>query len=829
MSTVRLPEVSPASLPRTPEALLALMTREEKADLLAGIDDWHFHGVPRLDIPSIRVTDCGHGVTLCGTESSPATCFPTGIGMAATWNVELLELAGRAIGRETRALGCSILLGPKINLHRHPLNGRSFETFSEDPWLAGLLGAAVIRGIQSEGVGSCVKAMAANNQQRTQEKVSSEVDEQTLREIYLRAFELAIEEGEPCSIMTAYNRLNGHYCSESPWLIQKIIKDEWNFPGFVVSDWRAVHGPEVYASGLDLEMPGPGKFLNQRSVLRALDEGLLTEYELDDKALRILRTLLRFGAEEADTMGRRLDTSENREAALRVAEEGIVLLKNDGGILPLDRKSVRRILVTGPNAAEARLGGGGSASVTPFYTISPLAGIREICGEDIEVRFLEGCSLVGSMETITDHFEHEASEGETRPGLLAEFFNTPDTGDTPDAAWTVPQVDFSWGWASPGAGVFRGSYSVRFTGRFTPPVTGRYRLGVFAQEGCVRLSLDGEQLIEAWDDARNGNFEEQYQTRYLTTECDLVAGKPVAIELAYGKRAARAGVRLEWEIPGSRNRLERVLEEAQAADAVIVCGGLSNLFEGGGSDRSSIDIPAPQRELIERVAAVNPRTIVALNSGGVLALPWADAVPSILQCWYPGQEGGRALARILFGEANPSGHLPDTIPHRLEDHAAVAHYPGDGVRVCYEEGRYIGYRHFQRTGIAPHFPFGFGLSYTDFTFSTPSLSTSAVTAGSQIEVTVRVKNTGMRAGKAVVQLYVRLSENGRARPESELRAFRKVQLEAAEETVVKFAIGARELKHFDVMTGDWLISPGSYEILTGPHSGALEAAALEIL
>lgn len=829
MSTVRLPEVSSASFLRTPEALLALMTREEKADLLAGVDDWHFHGVPRLNIPSIRVTDCGHGVTLCGMDSSPATCFPTGIGMAATWNTELLERTGRAIGRETRALGCSILLGPKINLHRHPLNGRSFETFSEDPWLAGLLGAAIIRGIQSEGVGACVKAMAANNQQRNQEKVSSEVDEQTLREIYLRAFEIAIEEGEPCAIMTAYNRLNGHYCSESAWLIQKIIKDEWDFPGFVVSDWRAVHGPEVYASGLDLEMPGPGKFYNQRAVLRALAEGLLTEEELDDKALRILRALLRYGAEEADTMGRRLDTAEHREAALRVAEEGVVLLKNAGALLPLDRNQVRRILVTGPNAAEARLGGGGSASVTPFYTVSPLAGIREICGENVEVRFLEGCSLVGTMETITDHFQHEGASGEMRPGLRAEFYNAPDPGDTPDAAWGVPQVDFSWGWASPGAGVFRGSYSVRFSGQLTPPATGRYRIGVFAQEGCVRLALDGQPLIEAWDDARNGNFEEKYQTRYLTTECELEAGRPVNIEIVYGKRAARAGVRLEWEIPGSRGRLERVLEEAQAADVVIVCAGLSNLFEGGGHDRETIEIPAPQRELIERVAAANPRTIVALNSGGVLAVPWADAVPSILQCWYPGQEGGRALARILFGLANPSGRLPDTIPHRLEDHASVAHYPGDGVWVCYEEGRFVGYRHFERAGIAPHFPFGFGLSYTDFSFSAPKLSSKTFAAGDHIEATVLVKNTGPRAGKAVAQLYVRLSENGAARPEKELRAFRKVELEAGQETAVTFSLGSRELEHFDAEAGEWRVTPGRYEILAGAHSGSLQGAALEVL
>lgn len=829
MSIAPSPEASSARPPKTAPALLAAMTREEKAALLAGADDWHFHGVPRLGVPSIKVTDCGHGVTLCGPESSPATCFPTGIGMASTWNADLLECAGRVIGRESRALGCSILLGPKINLHRHPLNGRSFETFSEDPWLAGLLGAAVIRGIQSEGVGACVKAMTANNQQSDQQTVSSEVDERTLREIYLRAFELAIEEGEPCSIMTAYNKLNGEYCSESEWMIRQIIKTDWEFPGFVVSDWRAVNNQAVYRSGLDLEMPGPGKFLNRTAVLRALDEGLLTEEELNDKAGRILGAILLYGHDESETMEQQLDTPENRHTALQVAEESIVLLKNENGLLPLDPRKLRRILVTGPNASHARLGGGGSASVTPFYSISPLDGIREICGSEVEVRFLEGCSLVGSMETITDHFSHAGEKSERVNGLRADFFNTPEPGAKPDASKSVPQVDFSWGWASPGPGVSRGYYSVRFHGQLTPTTSGCHRIGVYAQEGCVRLAINGVTLIEAWDDAKNGNFEEKYQTRYLTTECKLEAGQPADIELSYGKRAARAGVRLEWEMPGGENRIERVVKEAREADVVVVCAGLSNLFEGGAHDRSTIDIPDAQRELIERIASVNPRTIVALNSGGVLGLPWEPVVPAILQTWYPGQEGGRALARILFGQTNPSGHLPDTIPHRLEDHAAMRNYPGDGAKVKYEEGLFIGYRHFDQADINPHFPFGFGLSYTEFTFSAPRLSSPAMKRDGRLEVTVVVKNNGRRAGKAVAQLYIRPIGSPLARPEKELRAFEKVALLPGEEKSVVFSLGRREFEFFDPQGGGWRVSPGRYEILIGAHSRSFQIASVDIV
>lgn len=804
------------------------MTLEEKASLLAGADDWHFHGVPRLGLPFMRVTDCGHGVTICDGKASPATCFPTGIGMAATWNPVLLEAVGKVIGQECRALGCSLLLGPKINIHRHPLNGRSFETFSEDPWLAGLLGAAVIRGIQSAGVGACVKAMAANNQQRDQERVSSEVDERTLRELYLRAFELAIQEGKPCAVMTAYNRINGAYCSESEWLIKKIIKSEWGFPGVVLSDWRAVHGPAVYRSGLDLEMPGPGKFLNRKAVLHALDKGLLTRDDFDDSIGRIVQMIRRFGKDESETCGCQLDTPESRAVALQAAEESIVLLKNNGNLLPLEKSRLKRILVTGPNAMRARLGGGGSASVTPFYAVGPLEGIEEICSGETEVRFVEGCSLIGAMETINGHFTHLGPDGRRMEGLEAQFFNSPEPTGEVAATHICPNVDFSWGWASPGLGVYRGSFSVIFRGELTPPATGGYRFGVFAQEGSVQLSINGEKVIDAWTGEDDTNFEKIFQSHYLTADCDLEAGRAVSIELIYGKRAARAAIRFEWQTPDGADRMDHVMREAEAADAVVICAGLSNLFEGGSADRAGLELPESQSAFIERVAAVNPRTIVCLNSGGVLAMPWESRVPAILQAWYPGQEGGRALARILFGDTNPSGCLPDTVPFRLEDHAAMENYPGDGTVVKYEEGLFIGYRHFDRAGITPHFPFGFGLSYSNFEISRPRLSSDSVTPGETIRLDVEVKNTGSRQGKVVVQLYLRPVSLPVDRPPKELRGFRKVDLTPSGQCTVSFDLGKRELEHFDPVQGRWLVSPGRYELIVARHSRDPAAVRAEV-
>lgn len=790
-----------ADLPARIRALLAAMTVEEKAGMLAGTDDWHLRGIPRLGIPSIRVTDCGHGVSLCGDRASPATCLPTGIGQAATWNAALSERAGALLGRETRALGCSVMLGPKLNLHRHPLNGRSFETYSEDPLLAGKLGAAMVRGIQSQGVAACIKAVAANNQQKDQGTVSAEVDERTLRELYLRAFEIAVRESAPAAIMTSYNRLNGDYTSESRWLITQVIKGDWRFPGFVVSDWRAVHGEAVYGAGLDLEMPGPGTLLRQDRVLAALADGKLTSADLDDKVGRLLGAILTYGqAEDAVDPRAALDAPEHRALAREMAEEGMVLLKNDGDVLPLDAARLRRVLVVGPNAATARLGGGGSASVTPFYAVSPLEGIRELAAGRFAVDHLEGCSLVGTMEPV-------------RAGTLqAEFWIGENPLGAPQATAEVDAIDVSWGWAAPCAGIIKGPFAVRYRGTITPPTTGRYRLALHAQAGAARMTIDGEAVFDAWD-PEPGNFEARYTDRSLVCERELTAGVPVRVEITYGKRAARAGLRLEWEVPGAADPIERAVDAARAADVVVVCAGLANVCEGGGQDRTHIELPAAQLRLIAAVAAANPRTVVVLNNGGPLALPFADQVPAIIEAWYPGQEGGRALARVLFGEAEPGGRLPDTLFRRLDEHAAMRNYPGDTKLVHYAERWAVGYRHADAAGITPQWPFGFGLSYTSFDIRVQAVQVDASGNGT---VRVAVRNTGKRAGSEVVQLYVRPPPGDR--PVAELRGFAKVRMEPGTSAEVSLPLTPRDFAWYDAAAHGWRVEAGSYGIRIGRHS-----------
>ncbi len=823
---------SPKPTMEPADQILVKMTLEQMASLMAGADDWHIRGLPEHGVPAMLVADCGHGVTLCGERSSPATCFPTGIGLASTWNNELMEEVGAVIGRECLALGVSILLGPKLNLHRIPLHGRSFETFSEDPLLAGQLGGAIIRGIQREGVGACVKALTGNNQQKDQHTTSSEIDEETLRELYLRVFEIAIAEGRPCSAMTSYNLLNGENTAESKFLINGVIKGDWNFDGFIVSDWRAVRSEAVYGAGLDLEMPGPGKFYDTASVLQAVEEGRLSTSDVTDSARRILRVALQYGRaeEERGKFSQYLNSPENRRIACEAAEESLILLKNEGAILPMDKYAIRRLAVIGPNAAAARLGGGGSASVTPFESVSPVEAIRRICGPEVEVVHEEGCGLVGSLSAIHDVLEHRDEEGAWHPGLLAEFFNQGEVAGQPDAAWAVPHADFSWGWAAPGPGVTRYEFAVRFSGRIVPRTTGKHSIGVYAQEGCVRLKIDGQSVVDEWTPvAAENDFEGNYATRYRTIELNLTAGQPVAVVLEYGKRAARAAIRLEWSEPGAADLMARALNAAAKADAVVICCGLSNLFEGGNVDRSTLHLPEAQEQLIRRVAKVNPRTIVALNNGGPLVLPWEPEVPAIIESWYPGQDGGTALARILFGEVNPSGRLPDTIAYHFGDHASAKHYPGKNGKAHYAERLFIGYRHFDKVGIKPHYPFGFGLSYTTYEISEPALEKTTIRTDEQLHFSVQVRNTGTRAGKETVQIYFGNVEVGEDEPERILAAFRKFYLEPGEQQEIWFALGPQALGFWDHTISQRCLVPGTYVIQAGSHSRSLEEVRFEII
>lgn len=801
---------------------------DEQLTLFAGVDAWNFPGIPSLGYPSIQVADCGHGVTLVAPPYGSATCFPTSVGMAATWNRDLIEEVGAALGRETRAKNCGMLLGPMVNLHRLPCGGRNYETFSEDPVLAGKMASAIIRGIQSEGTAACIKSFACNNQQHAQDETSSEVDERTLREIYFKIFAIAFREADPWAVMTSYNLINGEYPGDSYHWIEEVLRQEMGFDGFIVSDWRALQGEGAIKAGVDMEMPGPGKVLNAERLRDALERGLIDENEIARRTKRVIELHEKCKpAREGKHSPPELDSERHRDVARRAAEEALVLLKNEGGLLPLQRKVMKRIAVIGPNAANARLGGGGSASVSPFYSISPLDGIRALLGDEVEVLFAEGCSQGSSLPTVPGAYL-APPEGEFGEGLQAEYFMTQRylAGEAPIVTQVDEMVSFSWGWASPATGLPRNDYVVRWTGKLRLPEAGKYEFSLSTQEGIGRVIFDGKTVIDCWSDFDEDNFESAYANHSGECTLEIEAPREVEVVIEYRKTKTRGGAHFGWTAPFSQDPVEEAVELAQQVDAVVIVGGLSNQFEGGAYDRRFFELPGRQAELIERVAAANPQTAVVLKNGSPVSFDgWLDKTPTVIEAFYPGQEGGAAIARVLFGEINPSGKLPDSLPNSWAEVPAMKYYPGENHKAEYGEKLLVGYRYYDASGVKPKFPFGFGLSYTTFALGEPQL-TGSMCEGGEVELSVEVMNTGDRAGQEVVQVYLEWVNPPAGRPPRALIDFAKVALEPGASQTVSFKIPYRELLTYNPERAAWELEHRDFNFCVGNSSVSLQRVVL---
>ncbi len=783
---------------------------ERKARLMGGADTWHIEGIEELGLAPLEVADCGHGITKVTREACRATCLPTAVGMASTWNPDLMEEAGALLGRECKALGVGMLLGPMINLHRLPCNGRNYETFSEDPVLTGVMGAALIRGIQSEGVAACAKVLTANNQQTHQLTASAEVEDHVLRELYLAAMRMIVRDADPAAIMTSYNRVNGLDSASNRYLLYDIVKRGWGYRGILMSDWGGVHDTTPIAAGLDLEMPGPPRHLTRENIIAAVSRGELTEAELNDRAARVASVTARYQPDPADRG--ELDSERHRTIARRVAEESIVLLKNEQNLLPLDADRLQRVLVVGPNAKNARLGGGGSASVSPTYSVSPLAGLLQRLPRHVEVDYLEGCSFYGDTENMRGCF---TPPGETEPGsgLAMHYFRTELPEGEPVHTMLADGLDEAWGWSSPAPGVPRDVFSVRCEGTVTFPEAGTYTLMLTFQGGGVRMLIDGRPAIDAWETDYDTNFESRFLAGMEQVELFADAGESRRIVIEYSKHTYSSMLRLDWIRPAATSPLSKALASAENADAVIVCAGLSNIFEGGAQDRKQHAMPGRQDELIRELVRVNPRVVVCLQNGSPVAMPWLNEVPALLECWYPGQEGGNALAAVLMGDVNPSGRLPDTLPASWEDVPAMQYWPGTEEKTEYGEGFMIGYRHSVSGGPAPLFPFGFGLSYTTFAYRDLVIE-DCIVPDSEFSVRVTVSNTGRRAGRETVQLYI--GSPYPSRPAKELAAFQKPLVKAGASAEVTFRVPIEALAHIDPVTGAWVMSPGEYPVTVGP-------------
>jgi beta-glucosidase len=795
------------------------MTLEEQVSLLAGADFWRTVAIPRLNIPALKVTDGPAGARgggpLVGGKKTAA--FPVGISLGSSWNVDLLREVGRLLAREVKDKGAGVSLAPTVNVFRSTHNGRNFESYSEDPFLAGKLAVAYIQGLQGEGVAATVKHFAGNESEYQRGTISSDIPERPLRELYLLPFELAVNEGGSWAVMSAYNKLNGTYCSENRRLLTDILRDQWGFDGLVMSDWGGTHSAsESVRAGLDLEMPGPARA--RANLLAEAEADEATRAAVRVAARNVLRLIERTGTFEqprdvSEAAEREEEYADTRALIRRAGAEGTVLLKNASGLLPLPPGA--RVAVVGPNAATAQVMGGGSAQMNAHRRVSPLDGLREALGEG-NVTYAVGCENYKFLPTSTAplHIEYRSRDDDT----------------------VLAQEDRAMGevmWFEVPEGV-PADFQARLTGALTISEPGAYEFGL-TSAGLSRLFIDGDEVIDNWENYRPGEAYFGFGSDELRARRSMRAGEhAVVIEFTPQQRdvgiAPINAVRFGLRKPLPESSVQDAARVAGEADYAVVCVGTNGDWESEGVDRWGLDLPGRQDELVREVARANPNTIVLLQTGGPVLMPWLEQVSAVLQAWFPGQEAGYAVADVLLGLAEPGGRLPQTFPARVEDDPVHPEqpdrqYPGEAGHVEYSEGLYIGYRHVDHEGLTPLFPFGFGLSYTTFELGEPQLSGDSVQPGGELTVTVPVRNSGDRAGQTVIQLYVHDAEARPERPNKELKAFAKVSLQPNETQNVTIKLDMRSLAYFDDAREAWVADPGDFELLIGTSSTDLPRRA----
>ncbi|MFZ0760175.1 MAG: glycoside hydrolase family 3 C-terminal domain-containing protein [Candidatus Sulfotelmatobacter sp.] len=779
------------------------MTIEEKVDYIGGVNDFYIRAILRLNIPALRMSDGPLGVH----DYGPTTAYPAGIDLAASWDADLARRVGISMGRDARARGVNIILAPGLNIYRAPMGGRNFEYLGEDPFLASRMAVGIVEGIQSQQVLATIKHFVANNQEFDRHNLSSDVDERTLREIYLPAFEAAVREAKAGAVMDSYNPVNGVHSTQNHHINVDILKHDWGFDGILMSDWDATYdGVAAANNGLDLEMPS-GKFMNRATLIPAIKEGKVSEATIDDKVRRILRKAIEYGffdRPQTDT-SIPLYSQEGRQVALQEAREGMVLLKNDHNLLPLDRTKLKTLAVIGPDAYPSVPGGGGSSETKPFNSVSFLEGVSNYLGGAVKVLYTVD---EPPLDAIFDHSEFVVTPGGER-GLKGEYFDNEELKGTPAMVVVSRHVNFQWGDGSYAAGHPVDHFSVRWTGYFIPAKSDDYRFFSSADDG-VRLYIDDRPVIDDW---------QRHPETVNSYSAPLEAGHAYKIRFEYFEAigTARAGF-------GVASASESIGRETKAiaakADAAIVCVGFDPNTEGEGSDRT-FALPDGQDELIRQISSVNKNVIVVLTAGGNVDMTkWIDRVPALLHAWYPGQEGGTALAQILFGQYSPSGKLPASFERRWEDNPTYkSYYPAAGqLAVKYSEGIFLGYRGYDKSGVKPMFPFGYGLSYTTFAYKNLTVSPAEGNLAQPVKVSFDVTNTGKRQGAEVSELYVGDSHGKVPRPVKELKGFARTDLKPGETRRVTLTLDRRAFSYYDVDKKDWAADPGKFKILIGSSS-----------
>jgi beta-glucosidase len=822
---VRSGSSAESDLDRRVDAILAKMTLDEKIDYLGGTDGFFVRALPKLGVPRLRMADGPMGVRNFG----PSTAMAAGINLAASWDPALAERVGTQIGRDARAKGVNFLLGPGLNIYRAPMNGRNFEYFGEDPFLAGRIAVGYIDGVQSQGVSATAKHFIANNSEFDRHNTDAIIDERTMREIYLPAFEAAVKDAHVGAVMNSYNLVNGVHLTQNEILDTEILKKQWGFEGVLMSDWFSTYdGVAAAAGGLDLEMP-MGQFMNRQNLLPAVQDGKVSVARIDDKVRRILRLAMKSHWLDRDQTDLSIPRHnlEGRKAALDGAREGIVLLKNDANALPLDKHTIRSVAVIGPDAYPAVPVGGGSAGVRPFAAVSFLEGISSELGPSVHTYYRRGIPEFNELAEATT-FSTEASGGSS--GLAAEYYSNPNLEGDPILRRNDSHIDFGEAPNSDlgfGAAAYPvGAGSSRWTGYYTASGAGPY--DVFVQStgeagGNYRVYVDDRLALDDWNESR--------ELVGLTT----VALDPGPHKVVVEHRGSPGflGMRFRFGIVREDSYVDPAAEKiAASADAVIVAVGFNPESESEGADRT-FRLPPGQDQLIQKMAAINKRTIVVVTSGGAVDINgWIDRVPAVLESWYAGEEGGTALAEILLGDVNPSGRLPVSFEWHWEDNPAHhSYYPAPGTkRVEYKEGIFAGYRGYEHEGIKPLFPFGYGLSYSTFRYRNLSIrpagpGTSATDAsglGVRYEVSWDVTNTGSRDGADVGEVYVGESHPPVPRPAKELKGFARTALRAGETERVKVLLDSRAFSYYDVRAHQWHADPSEFTIFVGRSVDQIE-------
>ncbi|CAI4218769.1 unnamed protein product [Parascedosporium putredinis] len=708
-----------------------------------------------------------------------AALFPCGISLAATWNKALLREVGHHLADETKARSANMLLAPTICMHRHPLGGRNFESFSEDPLLTGKLSAQYVRGLQEKGVSATVKHFVANEQETHRLTVDSVVAERPLREIYLRPFEITVREANPWAIMSSYNLINGVHADMNDHTLKDILRGEWGYDGAVISDWAGMNSTaESLKAGCDIEFPYSPKWRFGK-LIDALNKGQVTQEEID-----------------------------------RAAENVLTL-----------------VAVIGPNANRAIAGGGGSASLNPYYTTIPLDSIKKTSKQ--EVVFAQGCHIYKWLPVASPYCTEKSGQA----GVNIDWFKGDKFDGEPVVIQRRTNTDLFL-WDSAPLSQVGPEWSAVATTYLTPPTTGRHTVS-FMSVGPGKLYVDGKLRLDLWDWTEEGEAMFDGSIDYLV-EVDMEAGKPVEIKVEmtnelrpfakqkqFGITHKYGGCRIGFKEQDQLDYIQEAVDAAKAADVAVVIVGLDAEWESEGYDRQTMDLPVEggQDRLIEAVVAANPRTVVVNQSGTPVTMPWVNKVPAIIQGWYQGQEAGNALADVLFGIQNPSGKLPCTFPKRIQDTPAYHTWPGENLKVVYGEGIFIGYRHYERSKIEPLFPFGHGISYTTFEYGRPELKQRVLSENGTIDIIMGISNTGSVDGSETIQVYVSDEKSRLPRPEKELVAFEKVALPAGETRHIRISLDKHAVGYYDSSLNAWIAEEGTFKVLIGASSADIRHTA----